>query len=112
MQLAFRSGGDTVAFSVRADGTMPGEILQEIVDIVTSVAGRGIGLHGFGVKTLGLRKLKDLLSSADSMAWSTDARYLKSGPLPGCAHGVGGKGNCANCPIYALRWREKLLASS
>lgn len=60
-------------------------------------------LHGFGVKTGGLANYTDLLASADSMAWSYNARH--NPPLPGHQHK-----NCANCLEWALRWRERLLA--
>lgn len=61
-------------------------------------------LHGFGVKTGGLAKYTDLLASADSMAWSYNAR--RNPPLPGHGHK-----NCANCLPFALRWRERILYS-
>jgi hypothetical protein len=63
----------------------------------------GIRLHGFGIKTLGLRRYGELLESADSTAWSYDAR--RTDPLPGCTHK-----NCANCMIYAERWRGRMLS--
>jgi hypothetical protein len=63
----------------------------------------GVDLHGFGVKTAGLRRFGGELLSADSMAWSYDAR--RSAPLPGCS----GHKNCANCLSYALRWRDRVL---
>jgi hypothetical protein len=61
-------------------------------------------LHGFGVKTLGLAAFGQLLISADSMAWSVDARRRGS-PLAGCTR----HRNCANCLRYALAWRADLL---
>lgn len=66
----------------------------------------GIRLHGFGVKTDGLGKYGRLLASADSMAWSFNARRDQA-PMPGC---VGHK-NCANCLRYALAWRGRVLDS-
>jgi len=62
-------------------------------------------LHGFGIKTLGLRRYQHLLASADSMAWSAAAR--RQPPLPGCTT----HRNCANCPYYAYHWRHHLLAA-
>ncbi|MBT8225439.1 MAG: hypothetical protein HKP61_21875 [Dactylosporangium sp.] len=62
-------------------------------------------LHGFGFKTLGLISHGHLLTSADSMAWSLDAR--RKPPLPGCR----GHRNCANCPRYATTWRTRLLTT-
>ncbi|SDZ53048.1 hypothetical protein SAMN05216215_10913 [Saccharopolyspora shandongensis] len=62
-------------------------------------------MHGFGIKTSGLRDYGSHLHSADSMAWSYAAR--RSPRLPGCtAHK-----NCANCPRFAFHWRERVLAS-
>lgn len=68
-----------------------------------------VDLHGFGVKTAGLAAYAADLSTADSMAWSFDARRLQK-PLPECA-GLGHK-NCANCLTFALAWRERVLAAA
>lgn len=62
-------------------------------------------LHGFGLKKLGIARNRHLLASADSLAWSFDAR--RKPPMDGCI----GHRNCANCPRYALRWRGELLAA-
>lgn len=61
-------------------------------------------LHGFGVKKRGLEAYGHLLSTADSMAWSFEAR--RSERLPGCS----GHKNCANCLRYALAWREGITS--
>lgn len=75
-------------------------------EIVSHLRAAGIaGLHGFGVKTTGLLRYGHLLASADSLAWSFDARRKPA--LPGCqSRHI----NCANCPTYALDWRTHLLA--
>lgn len=78
---------------------------SEIAAIVTALAGRGIQLHGFGVKITGLRRYGHLLTSFDSMAWSYAAR--RSPALPGCQT----HRNCANCLHYAARWRHRVLAA-
>lgn len=70
-------------------------------------AQRGMPLHGFGFKMLGLTQLQSRMASSDSLAWSFQAR--KEPPLPECSHGKDGKGNCANCRVYALTWRDRLL---
>jgi len=75
----------------------------EIAAIVTALASQGIRLHGFGVKTIGLRLYGHHLASFDSMAWSYSAR--RSPALPGCA----GHQNCANCLTYASSWRHRVL---
>ncbi|MGV9772603.1 deazapurine DNA modification protein DpdA family protein [Streptosporangium sp. NPDC003464] len=77
----------------------------EITQIVTTLARAGLRLHGFGVKTGGLHRYGPRLASADSMAWSYSARRLPA--LPGCT----GHKNCANCLVYATRWRAHLLTS-
>jgi hypothetical protein len=62
----------------------------------------GLRLHGFGFKLTGLRAVADLFASADSMAWSYNAR--RNPPRPDCAHR-----NCTNCLPFALAWRERVL---
>lgn len=74
----------------------------EIYDICAALAHRGIALHGFGVKTAGLRRYGRHLRSADSMAWSYNARRHPA--LPGHRHR-----SCANCITWALRWRDRVL---
>jgi hypothetical protein len=74
----------------------------EIHAIVATLAGLGLRLHGFGVKTFGLGRYAEHLISADSMAWSYYAR--RSAPLPGCGHRT-----CANCMRWAIRWRGQVL---
>ncbi|MFF2352472.1 hypothetical protein ACFVVL_22125 [Kitasatospora sp. NPDC058115] len=78
----------------------------EAAEIIAAVRDRvpGIRLHGFGIKTSGLASYGSMLASADSMAWSYSAR--KRPPLPGHTHIT-----CANCRVWAFRWREKVLAS-
>lgn len=75
----------------------------EIAAIVTALTARGIRLHGFGVKTAGLRLYGHHLASFDSMAWSYNAR--RSPALPGCTS----HRNCANCLTYATQWRHRIL---
>ncbi|WP_218003100.1 deazapurine DNA modification protein DpdA family protein [Nocardia asiatica] len=83
---------------------------DEIFRIVCAVRAQGVKyLHGFGVKVLGLRRYGDLLSSADSSAWSFGYRY-EDGPVCGEVHPRGAK-NCANCLPAALAWRKRVLAS-
>lgn len=62
-------------------------------------------LHGLGFKLDGILDHGDLLTSADSQAWSRGARYGDGQDmrLSGCTH----KGpKHANCLAYALWWRE------
>lgn len=75
-----------------------------IGEIFSKLTGGGISCHGYGVKRAGLRRYGRFLTSADSMAWSFRARRGQV-RLDGCTH----KGDCRNCPIFALQWREKVL---
>lgn len=77
----------------------------EAVEIIGSLAKAGLKLHGFGFKKKGIEDAERYLVSADSMAWSRQARYEPA--LPGCTTHK----NCANCQRYALRWRDELLGS-
>lgn len=65
--------------------------------VFASLAAEGIKLHGFGLKMTGLRASLSSLASADSMAWSLNAR--KNPPRPECTHK-----SCANCLPFALEW--------
>jgi len=53
----------------------------EIEVIFDALASLGLRLHGFGVKTGGLARYADCLASADSLAWSFEAR--RTAPLAG-----------------------------
>lgn len=81
------------------------EATNEIAAIVGRLAGMGIRMHGFGVKTSGLDMYGHLLASADSMAWSKVARR-ENIRLPHCEHVAE---DCRNCFAWATLWREKVL---
>jgi hypothetical protein len=92
------------------------QAMSEAGDILTALHQRGLHrLHGFGFKILGLTDYGHLLSSADSMAWSDDARKLRR-PAPGCPGKIRRPGepvkNCANCLHYAVNWRLEVLAAA
>jgi hypothetical protein len=89
--------------------------MNEAGRILTALHGNGVTrLHGLGFKTLGLIRYADMLISADSLAWSDDARKLRH-PTPDCPGKIRRPGepvkNCANCRHYALDWRARLLAA-
>lgn len=70
--------------------------------MITTFTMRGYRVHGFGLKTAGLKYLAGLIESADSLAWSYGARYKP--PLAGHTHK-----HCGNCLEYALEWRARML---
>jgi hypothetical protein len=74
----------------------------EAAAIIATLAEAGLALHGFGLKLDGLAASADYLTSADSLAWSRDARW--NPPLDGHTHA-----SCANCVHWAMRWRERVL---
>jgi hypothetical protein len=75
---------------------------KEIREIITDLASAGLRLHGFGVKQSGIQGYGDVLTSADSLAWSYAAS--KRGPLPECTHQ-----RCNNCYRFAMEWRDHVL---
>ncbi|HEX3778169.1 MAG TPA: hypothetical protein VHX38_00750 [Pseudonocardiaceae bacterium] len=84
--------------------------LDEAGRILTALHAIGVTrLHGLGFKTLGLIRFADLLTSADSLAWSDTARKLHRPAFPQC---VGVHKNCANCLTYAMAWRRSVLAAA
>jgi len=79
---------------------------DEIREIVGELAGRGIRLHGFGVKALGLAAVADLLRSADSLAWSYQGRRMSA-----CEGKLDSTGrNLGNSPEQAEAWRRRMQA--
>lgn len=53
---------------------------DEVVEILERVSAEGVSLHGFGVKTGGLRRSLPFLKSSDSMAWSWIGRMRGDDP--------------------------------
>jgi hypothetical protein len=80
------------------------ENTDEIGRIVLAMLSRGIRCHGFGCKEGAVRRYGDMLTSADSMAWSKGGR--KRGT---CTHL---KSRCANHLHWALDWRAGVLAAA
>jgi hypothetical protein len=100
------AGIDLTEFPVVGVGSVcRRQATDEIGEIFETLSGLDIDMHGFGVKQLGLRRYGRYLSTADSMAWSFEAR--RQPPLPGCVGHI----NCANCMRYAVQWRSRLLDS-
>jgi hypothetical protein len=81
----------------RQDTAMAEQLLRDL-------HAEGLRLHGFGFKFGGLVRCSYYLASADSLAWSYNAR--RNPPLPGCPHR-----RCASCIKWALAWRERLLGA-
>ena len=73
----------------------------EIGKIVRSLHAGGLHLHAFGVRTVALKQLAGVLTSADSMAWSSRGRRHQ---LKACR---GKHLNESNCPVWAMLWREQ-----
>jgi len=82
---------------------------QEAVDILKSINELGINIHGFGLKREALKNVLSCLASADSMAWSFNARH--SGKTCGRVNERTGNPikNCANCYHAAVEWYEKTM---
>lgn len=72
--------------------------------LLTRLHGHRLRLHGFGLKVQGLTKAAGALVSADSMAWSFDARRR-----PVWCGSTTHK-NCANCLPFALHWRARVVS--
>lgn len=98
-----RAGVDLRTFPVVGVGSIcRRQATDEAVQIIGNLWARGLRLHAFGLKLGGLPRCRRFLVSADSMAWSYEARNKP--PLRGCRGHI----NCANCPRYAMRWLEKV----
>jgi hypothetical protein len=75
-------------------------------ELLRALAGLGLKLHAFGLSSLGLRRAADVIVSADSMAWSDVARIERRR-----AGDHRHAGDCRNCPLWALEWRDRQLAA-
>lgn len=78
---------------------------DDAVSIIGAISSAvpGIRLHGFGFKAQGIQLASKTMASADSLAWSFNAR--KNPPIEGHAHQ-----HCSNCAEWALRWRDRVLS--
>lgn len=87
----------------------------DIGRIFAKMSSMGLRCHGYGVKSQGLERYGQHLTSADSMAWSSRARYAAKDRavrgLPGSVEGCTKK-NCANCLHFALDWRDRVLSAT
>jgi hypothetical protein len=80
---------------------------SEIEGIVKRLAGAGLALHGFGVKSSGLKRYASAMVSVDSLAWSFRAR---SAALHGEPSLCGQAHRCNNCYRWAHIWRDRVAA--
>lgn len=107
VELYAREGVDLTAHALVGVGSVcRRQSTGEAGAIFAELSQLGIACHGFGVKTGGIRKYARHLRSADSTSWSMRARRNQI-RLPDCAH----RGDCRNCPRFALQWRTRLVAS-
>lgn len=81
---------------------------DEIAAVVGMLADMGLRLHGFGMKSRGVARVGHLLASADSMAWSSRARNAWHHDRQRLCGGVH-RGGCANCAVWAERWRDRVV---
>lgn len=110
IDLYYENGIDLTEFETVGVGSIcRRQATKEAADILTSIADRGISIHGFGLKREALKNVHHLLKSADSMAWSFNARHAKT--TCGRINSRTGKPikNCANCYHAAVEWYEKTM---
>ncbi len=72
--------------------------------LLATLKADGLNTHAFGYKSRGLPFAQEFIRSADSLAWSFNAR--RNPPLPEC---VGVHQHCNTCLKWALRWRAKVM---
>lgn len=82
---------------------------DQIGEIFERLSRDGLKMHGFGVKSAGVAKYGQHLTSADSMAWSYRARRKAHDDRAAGTEKTCPKTNCANCLHFALEWRASLL---
>lgn len=111
-ELYYKAGVDLKTERIVGVGTVcRRQGTAEAERIMRTLASGGLKLHGFGFKTKGLERSADAMASSDSLAWSLAARFddpIEGHDRPGPGRPLGHE-KCANCPVYALRWRRRLL---
>lgn len=111
IDMYFESGVDLTTFPTVGVGSIcRRQATREAVEILKSINSRGINIHGFGLKQEALKNAVCYLVSADSMAWSFNAR--RAGPATcGKINSRTGEPikNCANCYHAALEWYTKTM---
>lgn len=79
-----------------------------VAELVRELHARSIKVHGFGFKLEGVRRCARWLASADSLAWSFQARKVWNHEKRRMCDTVH-TGGCANCRPWAEKWRGKVL---
>jgi hypothetical protein len=102
IEIYSRAGVDLAAEPVVGLGSVcRRQATSEIAAIAATIAGAGLKLHGFGVKTDGLADYGEHLQSADSYAWSKAGMHVK-----GCSPSHKSESTCLD---FALAWRHRVL---
>jgi hypothetical protein len=83
------------------------ESTREIEFIMSNLANDGLSIHGFGVKSGGMKRYAQHLKSADSLAWSFNARVRKEYCQVHQENHT--TKNCANCFHYAVEWFNRCI---
>jgi hypothetical protein len=81
--------------------------LKEIRLLISDLYDIGIKLHCYGVKKDGVPLFGEIIESADSLAWSYDARWSKKN-LCGTEHP---STHCTQCRIWACKWADKIVSN-
>jgi hypothetical protein len=84
---------------------------REVASLLRELGTWGLRLHGFGVKVSGLTAPggAEALESADSMAWSYQARVwsYRNGYRSWC--GSEAHDDCSSCPAWARSWYDGVV---
>jgi len=80
-------------------------------ELVVEMKRRGVDMHGFGLKTDGLRLFRNHLQSSDSMAWSFTARAAGWQGQYLCGAITHRAKSCGDCHAWAMKWADKVVAT-
>lgn len=76
--------------------------IDGIIPLFKTLKDMGCKIHAFGLKKSGIPLLNNYVYSADSLAWSYQARKVPK--LESCK----GHKKCTNCKSFALKWLEEI----
>lgn len=107
IEMYSRRGIDLASEKLVGVGTMCRRAsVRNVHQLIVDISSMGIKLHCYGVKSDGMPLFGSIITSADSMAWSSRARWANKN-LCGEEHLAK---RCSHCVKWATIWADKVVS--
>jgi len=83
-----------------------------VKELVQELSGRGVKMHGFGLKKDGISLFGEHLQSSDSMAWSMTGRIAGWRNEYLCGRTDHKAKSCGDCHTWAMMWADKIIENA